>query len=67
MFFFVTYFNSDSNFYSAGVYLVGCIIYWMWASGEVQPWAIEKPIEGNKEKSEKEFGHTNHAIEMKDE
>lgn len=24
---------------SSGIYLFGCIVYWMWASGEVQPWA----------------------------
>lgn len=24
---------------SAGVYLFGCIIYWFWATGELQPWA----------------------------
>lgn len=27
---------------SSIVYLVGCIIYWFWASGELQPWS-EKP------------------------
>ncbi|XP_058832664.1 sialin [Topomyia yanbarensis] len=26
---------------AAGIYLVGCIIYWFWASGELQPWSIE--------------------------
>lgn len=24
---------------SSGVYLFGCVVYWFWASGEVQPWA----------------------------
>lgn len=24
---------------TSAVYLVGCVIYWFWASGEVQPWA----------------------------
>ncbi|KAG4073805.1 hypothetical protein HA402_001029 [Bradysia odoriphaga] len=38
--------NKDENewrivFYiSSGIYLVGCVIYWFWCSGEVQPWAI---------------------------
>lgn len=26
-------------FISAGVYLIGCVIYWFWASGELQEWA----------------------------
>uniref|UniRef100_A0A1I8Q9J5 Sialin n=2 Tax=Stomoxys calcitrans TaxID=35570 RepID=A0A1I8Q9J5_STOCA len=26
-------------FISAGIYLVGCVIYWIWASGELQEWA----------------------------
>lgn len=28
---------------SSVVYLVGCVIYWFWASGELQPWAQQKP------------------------
>lgn len=27
---------------SSAVYLAGCIIYWFWASGELQPWS-KKP------------------------
>lgn len=26
-------------FISAGIYLIGCLIYWFWASGEIQEWA----------------------------
>lgn len=47
-----TIFIQDANewrivFYiSSGIYLVGCVIYWFWCSGEVQPWAIvEEPVE----------------------
>lgn len=25
---------------ASGIYLFGCVIYWFFASGEVQPWAI---------------------------
>uniref|UniRef100_U5ERG1 Sialin n=1 Tax=Corethrella appendiculata TaxID=1370023 RepID=U5ERG1_9DIPT len=28
-------------FIAAGIYLFGCIVYWFWASGEVQDWAKE--------------------------
>jgi hypothetical protein len=34
-----------------GVYLFGCIVYWIWAQGKVQPWALQtaSPDEGNHE------------------
>lgn len=25
---------------AAGIYLFGCVIYWFFCSGEVQPWAL---------------------------
>lgn len=55
---------------SAGIYLVGCLIYWFWASGEVQPWArqTETPqqsIDGLENK--KRFGYTNKVVDIKDE
>lgn len=25
---------------TAGIYLIGCVFYWCFASGEVQPWAV---------------------------
>ncbi|KAL1395653.1 hypothetical protein pipiens_011089 [Culex pipiens pipiens] len=29
-------------FVTAGLYLLGCTVYWFLASGELQPWAVEK-------------------------
>jgi MFS transporter, ACS family, solute carrier family 17 (sodium-dependent inorganic phosphate cotransporter), other len=55
---------------SAGIYLIGCVIYWIWASGEVQPWAQEQPpaiSNGDVEKNGKSFAYANEGIEMKDE
>lgn len=43
----------------------------MWASGEVQPWAVQIPNEvqtnGDVEKNGKSNGYSNEAIELKDE
>lgn len=61
---------------SAGIYLIGCVIYWFWASGEVQPWAIQTPnppsraqnnVISDIEKNGKIHAYANDAIEMKDE
>lgn len=52
---------------SAGVYLFGCLIYWLWASGEVQPWALK---ESNSENIDKPpgavtyIGYANEGLEM---
>lgn len=53
---------------SAGIYLFGCLVYWFWASGEVQPWA---KTDGNDEKSKSNdrsaptyVGYSNQAVEM---
>lgn len=69
-------------FISAGIYLVGCVIYWFWASGEVQPWALpghtkvsvrdtelqnETGVVGAENGITKKIGYANEAIEMKDE
>lgn len=29
-------------FIAAGVYAVGCIVYWIWCTSELQPWAKRK-------------------------
>lgn len=29
-------------FVTAGLYLLGCAVYWFLASGELQPWSVEK-------------------------
>ncbi|KAG5677147.1 hypothetical protein PVAND_006929 [Polypedilum vanderplanki] len=30
---------------AAGIYVFGCVIYWIWAQGEIQPWAVQESIE----------------------
>lgn len=44
---------------SASIYLVGCVIYWFWASGEVQPWSVKMDDYDNNEngKSHNENGN----------
>lgn len=58
---------------SAGIYLVGCVIYWFWASGEVQPWAVpyaeDVPDEngrGQQAVPRSLNGYTNNAVELKE-
>lgn len=50
---------------SSGIYLIGCLIYWFWASGEVQPWA-EKKTEESRSTDIKKTSYTNEALEMKE-
>uniref|UniRef100_A0A8D8EQY1 Vesicular glutamate transporter 1 n=1 Tax=Culex pipiens TaxID=7175 RepID=A0A8D8EQY1_CULPI len=33
---------------AAGIYVVGTVIYWVWSSGELQPWSIEVRERKNK-------------------
>lgn len=57
---------------SSGIYLVGCIIYWNWVSGEIQSWAktsddlakIDPPNYGTN--STIKIGHVNEAVELKE-
>ncbi|XP_055531707.1 sialin [Wyeomyia smithii] len=41
---------------AAGIYLIGCMIYWFWASGELQPWSIEAQELRDKEKNGRHNG-----------
>lgn len=59
---------------TSAIYCVGCIIYWFWASGEVQPWAqipTDAPkfnaqtIENGNGTTTKN-GYVNEAIELKE-
>lgn len=53
---------------SAGVYLLGGLIYWFFASGQVQPWAIQdNPLVESTDDKDVKNGHINDGIEMKDE
>lgn len=53
----------------AGIYFVGGVCYWMWVSGELQPWA-EKTSESQQSQSEdgnvnkNVIGNTNECFEM---
>lgn len=38
-------------FVSASIYLVGCVFYWIFASGELQSWAVEPKESVNLEKT----------------
>lgn len=54
-------------FISAGIYLIGCVVYWFWASGELQEWAKtpeQKALELNHKKA---HTYANEAITIKDE
>uniref|UniRef100_A0A1A9W4V1 Sialin n=1 Tax=Glossina brevipalpis TaxID=37001 RepID=A0A1A9W4V1_9MUSC len=54
-------------FISAGIYLIGCVVYWFWASGELQEWAKtpeQKALELNHKKA---ISYANEAITIKDE
>lgn len=44
------------------MYLVGCLVYWCWASGELQEWA--KVPEQNGKQNEISEGHINQAVEL---
>lgn len=53
---------------SAGIYLFGCAIYWIWASGELQPWAQKSPIDADSKQKSPEaatyVGYANEGLEM---
>lgn len=64
------YLDVSLDLYSAGVYLIGCVIYWFWVSGEVQPWAetnsASKCSSGEQDKNGKNFAFSNDGLEMKE-
>lgn len=58
---------------AAGIYLFGCAIYWFYASGEVQPWAIvaeeEDRVRHEQEEAENNAkqptkGYANETLEL---
>lgn len=59
---------------SSGIYLVGCLIYWFWVSGELQPWAQQPKELPATEKTSiaptkgtiASNGYVNEAIELKE-
>uniref|UniRef100_A0AAG5DCW8 Sialin n=1 Tax=Anopheles atroparvus TaxID=41427 RepID=A0AAG5DCW8_ANOAO len=44
---------------AAGIYLIGCVIYWFGASGELQPWSIEAQEGREQEKQHKKSAFVN--------
>lgn len=68
-------------FIGSSIYLIGCIIYWIWCSGELQPWAVvptanravridmQNIENGNANKlkdNDTNGGHVNPALELKE-
>ncbi|XP_001849053.2 sialin [Culex quinquefasciatus] len=53
---------------AAGIYLIGCLIYWFWASGELQPWSIEaKEREAKELNGRKTSGGYVNKVKIEDE
>lgn len=54
--------------FSGGIYLFGCVVYWFWAEGEVQPWAIQdlEPEDNKTTNSSQPEGILNLALVTKD-
>lgn len=50
---------------AAGIYLFGCAIYWLYASGEVQPWAKVAEEEDKARQAEEEAAQTRGLPEAK--
>jgi len=57
-------------FVAGGIYLFGAVVYWFWAEGEVQPWAIpEDDDEGDREErkgNELRAGVSNPGLDIKE-
>lgn len=55
-------------FITSGIYLFGAIVYWFWAQGEVQPWAIQEiePEDSRKSRNTQDTGFSNPALDIKE-
>lgn len=53
---------------SSGIYLLGCVVYWFWCSGELQPWAKKSEEQINSRSNTTaasiDFSYTNEGAEM---
>lgn len=61
--------SSINNFslFLGGIYLFGCIVYWFWAQGEVQPWAIQEvEAEENPDRNTQVTGFSNPALNIRE-
>ncbi|XP_058831826.1 vesicular glutamate transporter 2-like isoform X2 [Topomyia yanbarensis] len=44
---------------AAGIYMIGFVVYWFWASGELQPWSIEMQIIAEKKRNANQMSFDN--------
>lgn len=53
-------------FISASIYLVGAVVYWIFCSGEAQPWAIVKTtdIDDEEGNGKEKHAYSNKALEI---
>jgi ACS family sodium-dependent inorganic phosphate cotransporter len=53
---------------SGGIYLFGCIIYWIWAQGEIQPWAVQDADtdDSSTKSDDKDNGLANPALDERE-
>lgn len=54
-------------FISSLLYLFGCVVYWMWSSGELQTWAQKSSVTDSKQKptdAATYVGYANEGLEM---
>lgn len=52
-----------------GIYLFGAVVYWFWAQGEIQPWAIQEPEEEDTKRNGRNTqvtGFSNPALDLKE-
>jgi hypothetical protein len=68
LYFFPLQIHERNCMFSAGIYLLGCLIYWFWASGEVQPWARQpqSSIQNHEEEKKENYTFSN-VVDIKDE
>lgn len=50
---------------AAGIYLCGCVVYWIFCQGTLQEWAVESEEPKAKEEGDSPYAYKNEAIDMK--
>lgn len=53
-------------FISGGIYLIGCVVYWFWCSGELQEWAKVPTKDSARSVESERKGYVNEAIDLKE-
>ena len=52
-------------FYISGaIYILGCIVYWIWCEGTVQPWAVQTSKAEDEKKSTQNHAYTNQSLDI---